>query len=133
MRAPGVARSSVATAAHMSVDLTATCVAAANAKPDVALDGVSLFDVATNAQRFADRHLLYQRDNRDDQPGMNCPPATGVFTTTRKLVRWQTDPPVYELYDLDRDPTALTNVADDPAYASDRASLEHELDVLLKR
>jgi hypothetical protein len=54
-----------------------------------------------------------------------------VSTIDRKLVRYEGTPAVYELYDLEKDPGELTNVADDPAYAADRTKLEARLNALL--
>jgi arylsulfatase A-like enzyme len=132
VRAPGIRPAVVDVVAHMSVDLTATCVDLGGARADRRLDGVSLLDIAANPSRYAERPLLYERDSRDDAPELHCPPARGVFTPARKLIRYETTPPTYELYDLDADPQELRNVADDAAYADDRASLERTLTDLLE-
>jgi arylsulfatase A-like enzyme len=115
----------------MSVDVTATCVDAAGARADHSLDGVSLYDVVADPGRFDDRMLLYDRDDRDDGRQFQAPPADGLFTKTRKFVRYTSDPPVYELYDLEQDPDERRNVAEDTAYAVDRRDLETALDDLL--
>jgi N-acetylglucosamine-6-sulfatase len=135
VRGPGFTRATIDQPVHMSIDLTATCVELADATPDFRLDGTSLTRVVAAPHRFDDRQLLYDRDNRDGYvfvPRENWPPpAAGVFTRNRKLVRYQQDPHVYELYDLDADPGELQNVADDPAYADERADLEATLDRML--
>lgn len=131
VRAPGLARAVVTQPAHMAIDLTATCVDVAGARPDLVLDGISLLDILREPARYDDRRLLYDRDDRDDGDGLSCPPAAGVFTADRKLVRYDTTPPSFELFDLSRDPDELANVAEDPAYAADRGDLEADLDRLL--
>ncbi len=131
VRAPGLAAAVVDAPAQMSVDLTATCVAVAGAAPTLDLDGLSLLEVAARPAAHRDRRLLYDRDDRDDFVGFGCPPASGVFTVDRKLIRYETTPPTYELYDIERDPDELENLAEDPAHAEERRALDAELDALL--
>jgi N-acetylglucosamine-6-sulfatase len=135
VRGPGFPRAKIRQPVHMSIDLTATCVQLSGAAPDFPLDGVSLADVVANPVAYDDRQLLYDRDDRDGftfpPPGELPPPADGIFTRSRKLVRYQKTPVMYELYDLDADPGELRNVADDTNYATDRAELEAGLDRLL--
>ncbi len=135
VRGPGFPHRTVPHPVHMSIDLTATCVALGGTTPDLPLDGVSLTDIVAEPDRYDDRALLYDRDDRDGftyaPPGEMPPPAEGVFARDRKLIRHRKDPPVYELYDLDADPEELHNVADDPEYANDRSALEAALDGLL--
>jgi N-acetylglucosamine-6-sulfatase len=135
VRGPGFPRTKIRQPVQMSIDLTATCVDLADAIPDLALDGVSLREVVAAPAAYDERHLLYDRDNRDGftfpPPGELPPPAEGIFTRSRKLVRYQASPVVYELYDLDTDPDELANVADHPEYANDRSALDTALDRLL--
>jgi arylsulfatase A-like enzyme len=131
LRGPGLSQATVKQPVLMSVDLTATCVDVAGAAPDLALDGVSLLEVLHDPGAQNDRVLLYDRDDRDNDPGFECPPAAGVSTVDRKLVRYETTPPIYELYDLENDPGESTNLADDPAYADDRTQLESQLNAML--
>ena len=134
VRGPGFPHRTIRQQVHMSMDLTATCVALAGATTDLPLDGSSLTEVIADPQRFDDRQLLYERGSVEGYsfPTADVPPlADGVFTRGRKLVRYRTVPPVLELYDLDADPDELQNVADDPRYAEERATLEDALDRLL--
>jgi hypothetical protein len=99
------------------------------------VDGVSLTDIVADPGRYDGRHFLYDRDDREGftfpPPGELPPPADGIITRDRKLVRYVKDPPVYELHDLDAAPDELRNFADDPEYANDRAALGAALDGLL--
>jgi N-acetylglucosamine-6-sulfatase len=134
VRGSGFPRRTLRQQVHMSMDLTATCVALAGASPGLPLDGVSLTEVIAEPSRFDDRQLLYERGSSEGFafPVPNQPPlADGVFTRTRKFVRYRDAPSTYELYDLQRDPGELQNVVDDPDYAGDRAELETALDRLL--
>jgi arylsulfatase A-like enzyme len=135
VRGPGFPDTTIRQPVQMAVDITATCVELAGASPDLALDGVSLARVLADPAGFDDRELLYERGSLEGNtfpiPGQVAPLADGVFTRDRKLVRYRSEPPVYELYDLEADPGELRNVADDPAHAGARASLEAALDRLL--
>ena len=51
----------------------------------------------------------------------------GVRTRRHKLIHFYNDIDAWELYDLEKDPTELRNVIDDPAYARVRRELETEL------
>jgi arylsulfatase A-like enzyme len=137
VRGPSFPHMTIRQPAHMSIDLTATCVDLAGATPGRSLDGVSLAKVVANPSGYDDRQLLYDRDNRDGftftpAGALPVPPADGIFTQNRKLTRYKDAPAAYELYDLDTDPNELRNVADDPRYASDRSELEAALDRLLE-
>jgi len=135
-RGPGFPHTTIHQPVHMSMDLTATCVELAGATPDLPLDGVSLSRIIGDPSSYDDRQLLYDRDAREaftfpPPSGMVPPPADGVFTRNRKLIRYKSEPTIYELYDLDADPEELSNVADHPDYLNDRSELEGALDGLL--
>jgi hypothetical protein len=51
----------------------------------------------------------------------------GVRTRRHKLIHFYHDIDAWELYDLEKDPTEVRNVIDDPAYAQVRRELENEL------
>jgi N-acetylglucosamine-6-sulfatase len=136
VRGPNFPHTTIRQPVQMSIDLTATCVELAGATPDLALDGVSLAKVVADPSQYDGRELLYDRDDREaftfpPPTGLLPPPAGGIFTRNRKLVRYKGEPATYELYDLDADPDELINVADHPSYANDRSQLERALDRLL--
>lgn len=78
---------------------------------------------------------MYYRYWEHDDVFHHAPAHYGYRTRTHKLVYYYNDglglpgtgpftyPPEWELYDLERDPTELRNVADDPEYAEIRAEL----------
>lgn len=82
---------------------------------------------------------VYYRYWEHDDPEHHAPAHYGVRTREYKYIHYYNDglgtpgssdrvlPSEYELYDLVKDPSELTNVADDPAYAEIRARLETEL------
>ena len=137
VRGPGFPHATLPQQVHMSMDLTATCVELGAATPDLPLDGVSLTEVIADPGRFDDRQLLYDRGSTEAvhlpvprEPGRRS--ADGVFTRTRKLVRYRDSTRrCTSSTTCDADPGELQNVADDPAYADDRADLEAALDRML--
>ena len=67
VRGSGFPKKSVDAPVHMFVDVTATCVDLAGVRGDHTLDGVSLRDIVADPGHYADRALLYDRDDRDDE------------------------------------------------------------------
>ena len=82
---------------------------------------------------------MYYRYWEHDDPEHHAPAHYGVRTQTHKYIVYYNDglgspgssdrvlPTEYELYDMVKDPSELTNVVDDPAYAGARSDLEEEL------
>jgi choline-sulfatase len=82
---------------------------------------------------------MYYRYWEHDDPSHHAWAHYGVRTRTHKLVYYYADglgtpgssdrprEPEWEMFDLVADPRELRNVADDPAYAGERAALEEEL------
>lgn len=68
----------------------------------------------------------------EQEPEHNVAPHYGVRTAGHKLIRFYTHDE-WELYDLEKDPDELRNVAEDPAYAAVRAELTAELERLRKQ
>ena len=82
---------------------------------------------------------MYYRYWEHDDPEHHAPAHYGVRTQGHKFIVYYNDglgspgsservlPTAYELYDMINDPAELTNVVNDPAYASIRKDLESEL------
>ena len=82
---------------------------------------------------------MYYRYWEHDDPNHHVPAHYGVRTQRHKLVRYYGAPlgvpgtsgttttDEWEMFDLERDPSELHSVVDDPSYADVRAELEAEL------
>jgi N-acetylglucosamine-6-sulfatase len=106
MRGPGVPAGRRVRSPTANVDLAATIVQAAGATPGHALDGVSLRDVATRPEAYADRAILLE-DGAGT--GAGDPGYAAVRTSRWKLIAYAGGG--RELYDVRSDPNELRNVA----------------------
>jgi arylsulfatase A-like enzyme len=91
----------------------------AGAKPGVPLDGKSLRPVFADAKAPWRSAILIESPVTRFEKAANR--YAGVRTATRKYVKY--DGGFEELFDLAADPHELKNKAQDPAYASDLATL----------
>lgn len=57
----------------------------------------------------------------------------GIATDRYKLMHFYYDIDEWEMYDLEKDPSELTNVYDDPAYAEVKADLHKRLTEIRKQ
>jgi N-acetylglucosamine-6-sulfatase len=120
MRGPGVPAGRTISATAINVDLPATVVDAAGARPGRTLDGISLLPVVRHPRRAPKRDVLLEAlEPLFDRPGFpheESQPYYGIRTNTHKYVRWRTGEE--ELYDLRRDPHELQSLAADPSAAA---------------
>lgn len=133
MRGPGIPAGRTVQGQVSNVDLAPTLLDVANADPGRTMDGISLLPAIYNPKKLPSRALhiealarLFEGDipiNRWDRP------YSGVRTERYTYVVW-TETGEIELYDRQRDPYQLQNVADDPAYAAVKARLATKLDQL---
>lgn len=101
-----------------------------------AMDGMSflpLLDGRMTASQWRQAALMEWLNNPSISTAI--PSWTAVRTATRKYIEWAADgsgghPAETEMYLLDTDPDELTNVANNPAYAAEKASLAVQLAVL---
>lgn len=134
IRGPGIPKGKVREGQVSNVDFAPTLLDMANVKPGRTMDGVSLLPATKNRKRMPNRAIaiealepLFENDNvpanRWDKP------YTGVRTDDYTYVVWSLTGEK-ELYDLKKDPYQLTNVIDDPAYASVRDEMAGKLEIL---
>lgn len=125
-----------------NVDFAATLLDMCGIDPEAALptsQGRSFLPLMRGEQIEDWPVSMYYRYWEHDDPHHHVPAHYGVRTRHHKLVRYYGDPlgvpgtagtttpDEWELFDLDTDPQELTNVVDDPGYASVRRDLEAEL------
>jgi N-acetylglucosamine-6-sulfatase len=136
--AVGASRSESALASH--VDVPATVLELAGAKPILPVDGRSLLAmVVAGAPSAAHRQAVVV--TMPEPEAKNCPPYELVRAADgTKLIEYgewtkdgETFPPAIELYDRAVDPHELTNLAGDPASAAIIASLRAQRDAALGR
>lgn len=118
------------------VDITAAVVAAFSATPGVDQDGVDLALIASTPGDYTTRGQLGYCETAT--VGAATMPSCHIWTqvsagTRYKLVRYvgETGTDEFELYDLDADPTELSNLANDGDHAALIATLEAAMDATL--
>lgn len=108
----------------VNADLAPTILALAGATPGLEPDGRDLAPLAADPKVGADRGVLLENKSKG---GQNHSEAIH----TGRYVYIETDGGAFEeLYDLDKDPAQLTNLAGDPAVASLQAELARRLEAL---
>jgi arylsulfatase A-like enzyme len=128
---PGVAPGGVSRELVSNVDIPATILELAGARPTTPLDGRSLLPFLLDPSKRTGRPLLLH-SFRDDSPEAVGPNPRVQAATFKAIVRGRYKLVLYdkgegELYDLERDPHELENLYLDPAYARTRQYLEPEL------
>jgi len=117
IKAPGVSESRVG--AHVSlVDLMPTLMEFASVSEEAVepLDGASLISLMSDPASTPPSPVLVENLAEGA-----CAPAVMIRDINLKYIHCELDPPL--LFDLDKDPHELNNVAQDPQYASERSSL----------
>ncbi|MDN5685134.1 MAG: sulfatase [Brachybacterium sp.] len=124
-----------------NVDLARTFLDAAGVEPDPGMQGESFFAPLRDDLPPQEDPAFYYRYWENDDGIHGALAHYGIRTYRYKLIRFYNDglglpgtrphlfPPYWELYDLEKDPEELDNVADDPAFAQVRAELEERLRV----
>lgn len=120
---PGIPRGQRRGALVANVDLAATILDVARARPPRRLDGRSLVPIARSARLRTHRDLLLETG-----AGAGRANYSAVRTPRFKYVEYATGE--QELYDLARDPFELRSRHRDPAYGRIRAELRRRLRVL---
>jgi len=126
MRGPGIKANRKISRPSLDVDLTATILAAAKAKPGRVLDGISLLAAAKGKKKLPRRDIPMEAERplfKFTTPLTAFDvPFYGVKTGRYKYINWSFGEK--ELYDMKKDPHELENVANDPAMAGVVAKLE---------
>jgi arylsulfatase A-like enzyme len=124
MRGPGVPRGVTSTATTGTLDLAVTIAAAAGAEPNVVVDGRNLLPVASGDRPGWDTVLILGGPKgKKDGPEWYY---KGVRTQRYTYVEYRQTGEV-ELYDRERDPYQMRNVAGSPAYADVQVELRSRL------
>jgi N-acetylglucosamine-6-sulfatase len=114
LRGPGVPRGARLAQQSINVDLAATIVDAANARPGRTLDGVSLLPLLRDRTRSLGRDLL-----------LETPGYAAIHTPRFLYAEYSTAE--RELYDLRIDPDELVSQHENPAYTQLRSDLAQRL------
>jgi N-acetylglucosamine-6-sulfatase len=125
MRGPGVPSDKHVSQLTGNVDLAATIVDVANARPGRTLDGVSLRELARRPASFARRSILLENGLSGDR---RSPRYTAIRTSHYKYVEYANGE--RELYDLRDDAYELASKHASPQYAPVRERLARELAAL---
>jgi N-acetylglucosamine-6-sulfatase len=116
-----------------NIDYAPTFLDIAGTKPETAMHGRSLLDLARN-NVGAWRDGVYYHYYEYQRYVHNVPPHEGVRTDGFSLMHFYGPKQGYwELYDLQKDPQQLTSVYDDPAYKETTADLKQRLEALKKQ
>ena len=121
MRGPGVATHRVSRALVSNVDLAATLIDFAAAKPGRKLDGRSIRPLLRTPSRIWSRDLLIE------SPLLEGPDVIYTAIRTERYIWIEYANGDRELYDLAHDPHELNSRHADPAYKSVRAQLSEKL------
>ena len=114
----------------INLDFAPTILDLAGADIPGHMQGRSLVGLAQGHEKSWRQDFLYEYF---DYPRWEqVRPHRGVRTTRYKYIHYFLDPQEYELYDLERDPGELENLAGNPAYASLQRQLEVRLEELRK-
>jgi arylsulfatase A-like enzyme len=119
IRGPGIAAGETRSQLVSNLDVVATIVDLARAKPTIPLDGRSLVPLFANADAPWRSAIPFESSVTRFQPPRNR--YAGLRTATRKYVKY--DGGSEELFDLAADPHELNNEAGNPAYAGDLDAL----------
>jgi arylsulfatase A-like enzyme len=130
VRWPGAPQGRVPDAFALNVDLAPTFLEAAGLPVPAAVQGASLRQVLHDKLPIEWRQVMYYRYY--EYPGTHSVPLHyGVRSHVHKLIYFP-EFKTWEMYDLEKDPLEVQNVADDKKYRGYRQDLEGEMKRLRK-
>ena len=112
----------------LNIDLASTIAELAGVRPGLPQDGRSMVPLLRGADTPWRTGFVIEYLGENLLTRGGPPPYSGLRTKRYVWIEYQNG--WRELYDLERDPSELHNVAADPAYADTRALLERRLEVL---
>ena len=128
MKYPGmIPKGSVSDQLVMNLDLAPTFLDLAEMEIPPVMQGKSLLPILKPKDSVQWRESIYYHFYED---AFGVPVHYGVRTDRYKLIRFETDPVTWELYDLKNDPKEMNNIYYDPEYATIKSMLKNELDQL---
>lgn len=120
MRGPGIPQGAVIRELSINADLAPTILDAANAQPNLIMDGRSLIPVAQDPSLAQGRQLLIEQPSFKEQPRFRA-------IRTGRYMYAEHGSGEKELYDLKADPFELWSNHNAPAYTSVKAELATRL------
>jgi arylsulfatase A-like enzyme len=114
----------------MNLDLAPTFLDLAAIEIPNEMQGRSLLPVMSSKAKTQWRESIYYHFYED---AFGVPRHYGVRTDRYKLIRFDTDPVSWEMYDLENDPKEMTNLYNDPEYASVQEMLKEEMEKLREK
>jgi N-acetylglucosamine-6-sulfatase len=111
-------------------DIAPTLIELAGGKPGPQIQGRSLVNLLKNKKTPWRRAVLAEYWAEQAYPWLIGMTYKAIRTERYKLIHWvnrDRDRELDELYDLEKDPYEITNVAKRPAYRAVRAKLQREL------
>jgi arylsulfatase A-like enzyme len=114
----------------MNLDLAPTFLDLANMEIPDEMQGRSLLPIMCSKEKTQWRESIYYHFYED---AFGVPRHYGVRTDRYKLIRFETDPVSWEMYDLKNDPKEINNLYNDQEYASVQEMLKKEMQDLRKK
>ncbi len=112
----------------LNVDVPSTILDLADLKPPSGWHGKSLMPIVNREVKTLDRDTVLIEHIWEFE---NIPPSEGVRTNQWKYFRYINDKATEELYDLQKDPQEVINLASDPKYAEALLALRTKCDELI--
>jgi N-acetylglucosamine-6-sulfatase len=111
----------------LALDIAPTVIELAGGRPGPQIQGRSLVPLLEGRRERWRSSFLVEYYSEGAWPWLVGMGYKAVRTATHKYIHWIHHDGMAELYDLERDPYELTNLAGDPAYADVRRELRGEL------